>query len=244
LFLPLLKWFITRFLLTNPKRLKRYGSWAMVTGATDGIGRAFAHELAKHGLNLILISRNPLKLASVSDDFRQEFPQIKIKIIPFDFSSEGGYGAIEEGIKGVEVGILINNVGITYPRAMFFHEVDQLTWIKILRVNLEATTWVTRSLIGPMLHRRRRAIVNISSGAAVVVPSHPLYAIYAATKALRLSTLTSLLFSFSSGQCTFQNYSTHEQQNRAELLGLKKNIWDTKFSFTRYVMSIKTEIYL
>ena len=87
LFLPLLKWFITRFLLTNPKRLKRYGSWAMVTGATDGIGLAFAHELAKHGLNLILVSRNPLKLASVSDDFRQEFPQIKIKIIPFDFSS-------------------------------------------------------------------------------------------------------------------------------------------------------------
>ncbi|KAF8051882.1 hypothetical protein N665_1657s0002 [Sinapis alba] len=97
--------------------------------------------------------------------------------------SEGEYGAIEEGIKGVEVGILINNVGITYPRAMFFHEVDQLTWTKILRVNLEATTWVTRSLIRPMLHRRRGAIVNISSGAAVVVPSHPLYAIYAATKA-------------------------------------------------------------
>lgn len=84
---PLLKWFITRFLLTDPRRLKSYGSWAMVTGATDGIGRAFAHELAKHGLNLILVSRNPSKLASVSDDFRQEFPQIKIKIIPFDFSS-------------------------------------------------------------------------------------------------------------------------------------------------------------
>uniref|UniRef100_A0A1J3EFG0 Very-long-chain 3-oxoacyl-CoA reductase-like protein n=1 Tax=Noccaea caerulescens TaxID=107243 RepID=A0A1J3EFG0_NOCCA len=183
LFFPLLKWFITRFLLTNPKRLKRYGSWAMVTGATDGIGRAFAHELAKHGLNLILVSRNPSKLASVSDDFRQEFPHIKIKIIPFDFSVERGYAAIEEGIKGVEVGILINNVGITYPRAMFFHEVDQLTLTKIIRVNLEATTWVTRSLIGPMLHRRRGAIVNISSGAAVIVPSHPLYAVYGATKA-------------------------------------------------------------
>lgn len=84
---PLLKWFITRFLLTDPGRVKRYGSWALVTGATDGIGRALAHELAKHGLNLILVSRNPSKLASVSDDFRQEFPQIKIKIIPFDFSS-------------------------------------------------------------------------------------------------------------------------------------------------------------
>ncbi|CAN6840883.1 unnamed protein product [Brassica oleracea] len=179
LFFPLLKWFITRFLLTNPKRLKRYGSWAMVTGATDRIGRAFAHELAKHGLNLILVSRNPSKLASVSDDFRQEFPQIKIKIIPFD-CSEGGYGAIEEGIKGVEVGILINNVGITYPRAMFFHEVDQL---KSLGLILKPPLGSQRSLIGPVLHRRRGAIVNISSGAAVVVPSHPLYAIYAATKA-------------------------------------------------------------
>lgn len=87
LFIPLLKWFITRFLLTNPKRLKRYGSWAMVTGATEGIGRAFAYELAKHGLNLILVSRNLSKLEYVSDDFQQEFPHIKIKIIPFDFSS-------------------------------------------------------------------------------------------------------------------------------------------------------------
>jgi len=87
LFIPLLKWFTTRFLLTNPKRLKRYGSWAMVTGATEGIGRAFAHELAKHGFNLILVSRNLSKLESVSDDFQQEFPHIKIKIIPFDFSS-------------------------------------------------------------------------------------------------------------------------------------------------------------
>ncbi|KAF2532984.1 hypothetical protein F2Q70_00030695 [Brassica cretica] len=93
---------------------------------------------------------------------------------------EGGYGAIEEGIKGVEVGILINNVGITYPRAMFFHEVDQL---KSLGLILKPPLGSQRSLIGPVLHRRRGAIVNISSGAAVVVPSHPLYAIYAATKA-------------------------------------------------------------
>ncbi|XP_010478014.1 PREDICTED: very-long-chain 3-oxoacyl-CoA reductase-like protein At1g24470 [Camelina sativa] len=183
LFFPLLKWFITRFLLTNPKRLKSYGSWALVTGATEGIGRAFAHELAKHGLNLILVSRNLSKLEALSNDFGQEFPHIKIKIIPFDFSSGGGYNVIEEGIKGVEVGILINNVGITYPRAMFFHETDQLTWTKILKVNLEATTWLTRSLIRPMLQRRRGAIVSISSGAAVVVPSYPLCAIYAATKA-------------------------------------------------------------
>ncbi|XP_010543930.1 PREDICTED: very-long-chain 3-oxoacyl-CoA reductase-like protein At1g24470 [Tarenaya hassleriana] len=181
----LFDWVFTRFVL-HPKPLKSYGSWALVTGATAGIGRAFAHELAKHGLNLILVSRNPTKLESVAQQFHQEFPNTKIKIIPFDFSSEEEpstrYKAIEEAIKGVDVGILINNVGITYPKAMFFHEVEEETWKEIIRVNVEGTTWVTRHVIGGMLQRRRGAIVNISSGAGVVVSSHPLYAIYAATK--------------------------------------------------------------
>lgn len=83
----------------------------MVTGATDGIGRAFAHELAKHGLNLILVSRNPSKLASVSDDFRQEFPHIKIKIIPFDFSAGN---TSDFWSNAVITSLLVNPVEIVY----------------------------------------------------------------------------------------------------------------------------------
>nr|KYP67592.1 Inactive hydroxysteroid dehydrogenase-like protein 1 [Cajanus cajan] len=94
-----------------------------------------------------------------------------------------GLRRVEEACEGLEVGVVINNVGMTYPRAMWFHEVEEKVWRKIVRVNMEGTTSVTKVVLKGMLERRRGAIVNIGSAAAVVVPSHPLFTIYAATKA-------------------------------------------------------------
>ncbi|EEF47580.1 steroid dehydrogenase, putative [Ricinus communis] len=182
----LLNW-VYKTVLRQPKNLKEnYGSWALITGATDGIGKAFAFQLAKQGLNLILVSRNLNKLKTVSSEIQEEFPSTKIKIMNLDFSSEDSSGlvhVIEEAIKGVDVGVLINNVGITYPQARFFDEVDESTWMSVVKVNVKGTTRVTEAVLSGMIERRRGAIVNIGSGASIVVPSHPLYTIYAATKA-------------------------------------------------------------
>ncbi|WRX15194.1 Short-chain dehydrogenase/reductase SDR - like 10 [Theobroma cacao] len=182
--ISLLKWVFDTIFRAS-KNLNKYGSWALVTGATDGIGKAFARQLAQQGLNLILVSRNSNKLKTVSNEIRAELPHIKIRDVAHDFSSDvtTGVKLIEEAIKEVEVGVLINNVGVTYPGAMFFDEVDEKVWMEVVRVNLEATTWVTRAVLPGMLNRKRGAIVNIGSGASIVVPSHPLYTIYAATKA-------------------------------------------------------------
>ncbi|OMO81515.1 Short-chain dehydrogenase/reductase SDR [Corchorus olitorius] len=183
--ISLLKWVFATF-FRAPKNLKKYGSWALITGATDGIGKAFARQLARQGLNLILVSRNSDKLETVSSEIQAEVPNIKINIVAHDFSTDDaskGVELIEEAINEAEVGVLINNVGVTYPRAMFFDEVDEKVWMEIVKVNLEGTTWVTRAVLPGMLRRKRGAIVNIGSGASVVVPSHPLYTIYAATKA-------------------------------------------------------------
>ncbi|KAJ9176264.1 hypothetical protein P3X46_011599 [Hevea brasiliensis] len=183
--LSFLNWVYATF-LRPPKNLReKYGSWALITGATDGIGKAFAYQLAQKGLNLILVSRNPSELKNVSNEIQVESPDSKIKTVVFDFSREmqSGIQLIEEAIKGVDVGVLINNVGITYPQARFFHEVDEQVWMDIVRVNLEGTSRVTKAVLPRMLGRKRGAIVNIGSGAAIVVPSHPLFTIYAATKA-------------------------------------------------------------
>ncbi|KAL5552705.1 hypothetical protein UlMin_040106 [Ulmus minor] len=181
----LLKWVLFTFLIGRPKKLKSYGSWAMVTGATDGIGKAFAFKLANQGLNLVLVSRNSNKLRSVSKEIQLDYPNTRIKTVVFDFSGDisAGVEAIEEAIKGLEVGVLINNVGLTYPSARYFHEVDEKVWMNIVKVNVEGTTRVTRAVLPGMLSRKRGAIVNIGSGAAIVVPSHPLFTMYAATKA-------------------------------------------------------------
>ncbi|KAH7856533.1 hypothetical protein Vadar_002552 [Vaccinium darrowii] len=120
--ISLLKWlFIT--LLRPPKNLKKYGSWALITGSTDGIGKAFAFQLAQNGLNLILVSRNPQKLKSVSREIQAKYPYTKVKVVVLDFSGDdvtAGVGAVEEVVRGLDVGVLVNNVGVSYPGARFF----------------------------------------------------------------------------------------------------------------------------
>lgn len=102
-----------------------------------------------------------------------------------DFSKDASscVRSIEEAIQGLDIGVSINNVGITYPDACFFHEVEERVWREIVRVNVEGTASVTRVVVPGMVQRRRGAVVSIGSGATTVVPSHPLFAIYAATKA-------------------------------------------------------------
>ena len=68
------------------KKLAGEGSWALVTGCTDGIGRAYAEQLAQRGFNLILVSRTQRKLEQMEEELRRRFTKIEIRIIPFDFS--------------------------------------------------------------------------------------------------------------------------------------------------------------
>lgn len=132
--------FIT-FLRTPKNLIQSYGSWALITGSTDGIGKAFAFQLANKGLNLILVARNLNKLQQVSNEIQAQNPNTKIKIVVVDFSSDvtKGIQEMKREIEGLDIGVLINNVGVTYPGAMFFHEVDENIWKNIVKVNLKGT---------------------------------------------------------------------------------------------------------
>ncbi|VFQ58575.1 unnamed protein product [Cuscuta campestris] len=180
----LLRWVHVNF-LRPAKNLKKYGSWALVTAPTDGIGKAFAFQLARKGLNLVLVGRNPEKLKDVSDSIVSKHGQIQIKTVVVDFAADldGGVGRIREAVEGLDVGVLINNVGVSYPYARFFHEVDDKLLADLIKVNVEGTTKVTQAVLPGMLQRKKGAIVNIGSGAAIIIPSDPLYSVYAATKA-------------------------------------------------------------
>ncbi|OIV98456.1 hypothetical protein TanjilG_16783 [Lupinus angustifolius] len=179
-----LKWVYVNFLRPS-KNLMKYGSWALITGPTDGIGKGFAFELARKGLNLVLVGRSPEKLKLVSDSIAAEFGKIKVVTVVVDFSGDldSGMEKIREAIEGIDVGVLVNNVGVSYPYARFFHEVDDEILRNLIKVNIEGTTKVTQLVLNGMLKRKKGAIVNIGSGAAIVIPSDPLYAVYAASKA-------------------------------------------------------------
>ncbi|XP_047949839.1 very-long-chain 3-oxoacyl-CoA reductase 1-like [Salvia hispanica] len=179
-----LNWAYVNF-LRPAKNLKKYGSWALITGPTDGIGKSFAFQLARKGLNLVLVGRNPSKLEEVAGAIKSKFGAIQIKTVVVDFSGEldDGVSRIKAAIEGLDVGLLINNVGVSYPYARFFHEVDEKLLNDLIKVNVVGTTKVTQAVLPGMVERKKGAIVNIGSGAAIVIPSDPLYSVYAATKA-------------------------------------------------------------
>ncbi|CAG9784715.1 unnamed protein product [Diatraea saccharalis] len=160
---------------------KKFGPWAAVTGSTDGIGKHYALELARRGFNVVLISRNPDKLRATAEEIGK-LHSVKTKIIVADFS--GGsqiYSHIEEELKDIPLGVLVNNVGLNYDYPMPVCEVsDTKTW-EIINVNVGAVTAMSRLVLPGMVARGRGALVNVSSGSEL--QPLPLMTIYAATKA-------------------------------------------------------------
>ncbi|KAG6678524.1 hypothetical protein I3842_14G084800 [Carya illinoinensis] len=112
--------------------------------------------------------------------------KVDVKGIVIDlakFSGEKISNMVEDGIKGLDVGILINNAGMGSPYPMFLHEVESEVLESLVRVNMDAATWVTRAVLPGMLQKKKGAIVNIGSGSSMAVPAFPLGTIYASTKA-------------------------------------------------------------
>ncbi|XXG88960.1 hypothetical protein AAC387_Pa12g1084 [Persea americana] len=179
------RWVWATFLRPS-KNLKEYGSWALVTGSTDGIGKALAFELASKGLHLILVGRNSTKLKATANEIHGRYGSgVQVRSVVIDFSSDSLEvigKRVEEGIEGLDVGILINNVGMSNPWPRFFHEADCMV-DEIIKVNVEGTSRVTKAVLPGMLMKKKGAIVNIGSGSAEILQSFPLCSVYAATKA-------------------------------------------------------------
>ena len=183
-FARLLGW-LWRHFLRPAKTLSRYGSWALITGCTDGIGKAYAFLLAKHRINLILVGRSKEKLDTLVSEIKERSGDVKVKTVVLDLTHpdlETGLSTIKQLVSELDVGILINSAGLSYPYARFFHEVDEELTKNLLRMNVEAIVRMVQIVLPGMIERKRGAIINIGSGASSILPSEPLYALYAATK--------------------------------------------------------------
>ncbi|KAL6652501.1 hypothetical protein ACP70R_011426 [Stipagrostis hirtigluma subsp. patula] len=179
-------WLYAAFLRPARPLRRRYGSWAVVTGATDGIGRALAIHLAAADLGLVLVGRSADKLAAASADVRARHPGTQVRTFVLDFAADDMASRVRElgeFVRGLDVGVLVNNAGQCYPYARYFHEVDEALTRNLIRLNVEAVTRVTHAVLPGMVERGQGAVVNIGSAAASMLPSDPLYAVYAATKA-------------------------------------------------------------
>jgi 17beta-estradiol 17-dehydrogenase / very-long-chain 3-oxoacyl-CoA reductase len=104
---------VWRHFLRCEKDLRSFGDWAVITGCTDGIGRAVASEIAKQGVNLILVGRNPKKLAEVADEVAHS-TVTKTVVVDFSGTDEERYKVVEEAMQGLDIGILIVRLLIVF----------------------------------------------------------------------------------------------------------------------------------
>ena len=167
--------------------------WAVITGATDGIGLAFARALAKKKYNLLLISRSLRKLEDTFDLLRFIDLDIKIEFVVADFRDRNIYSKIDDYFKNIEIDenirVLINNVGICYPseRPEYFHLIEDLDNFidDIINVNIISHTRMISIILKKMLVNKNGIIINMSSVSAI--SSVPFLAIYSASKVLNTS---------------------------------------------------------
>ncbi|XP_052898813.1 inactive hydroxysteroid dehydrogenase-like protein 1 [Anopheles moucheti] len=172
-------------LVFRQKLPQRYGKWAVITGASDGIGKGYAHYLARKGMSIVLVARNEAKLAKVAAEIKSKHG-VEIKIVVADFSKGLEiYPLLQTALTPLDIGILVNNVGVTHGPPMYVDEVSQQMLWDLINVNVAAVTLMCNILVPAMKHRQRGLIINLSSIASVN-PS-PCMATYGASKAYTTS---------------------------------------------------------
>ena len=170
------------FLRPGKNIVKTYGKWAVVTGATDGIGKAMALELAKKGCNILLISRTQSKLEDCKNELQVKNPKVSCEILAIDYSKydADAEARIVNALDGKDIGVLVNNVGISYPNTKYFHELEDENVEQLITLNVNSTTNMTRLVLPGMVTRKRGTVVSIGSAAGV--STSPLLSQYGAAK--------------------------------------------------------------
>ena len=155
------------------------GKWALVTGASAGIGIALARELASHGAKLILTARRKDRLETLAAEFIGK--GIEVRVIPADLNDPAAPQQIYDATEGagLNVDILINNAGLGQFGAFAQSETDQE--LSQVCVNCEAMVRLTRLFIPRMVERRRGWVLILASTASF--QPLPYLCTYAATKA-------------------------------------------------------------
>ena len=128
----------------------------------------------------MLVSRTLSKLEEVASDLREKY-RIETKVIAVDFSNADIYDVLRRDLCELQIGILVNNVGMTYGYPQYFHEISKETVGALINVNMLSMAVMTHIVLPRMLERNKGIIVNVGSMVGCFVM--PLLSEYSSTKA-------------------------------------------------------------
>ena len=157
------------------------GSCALITGASAGIGREFARQLAGRAGSLVLVARRVERLEELRDELTKRDPNLNIRVRAVDLSQTSEVEELCAWLQREKIAIdfLINNAGLGDRGAFATSDLQRVK--EMLAVNMMALTLLTRALLPAMIEKKRGAILNVSSSAGFL-PVGKL-AVYAASKA-------------------------------------------------------------
>lgn len=147
---------------------------ALITGASSGIGAAYARQLAEKGFDLILLARRKDRLQTLADKLQTDY-SIRCEIIPADLSNGDEINKAADYIHHVDdLDILINNAG--FATVGYFADIPLEKSLRMFHLHMTASLQLSHAALPGMLKRQRGAIINVSSmGAFMLTPGNVLY---------------------------------------------------------------------
>jgi short-subunit dehydrogenase len=152
--------------------------WALITGASSGIGYELTKCFAADHFNLVLVARNEAKLNSLAAELRANHG-VEVKVLVKDMAAAAAPGEIFAALSGVPVSVLVNSAGFGLYGPFVQGDLHEQT--EMMQVNMTALVELTHRFVQPMLARGGGRILNVASTAAFL--PGPLISIYYATKA-------------------------------------------------------------
>ena len=155
---------------------EKYGPWALIAGASEGIGAAFSEALAERGLNLILIARREKVLSELGQGLRSRYPiQVEEHIV--DLGNSSSVGDLISSLDK-EIGLLVYNAA--YSPIGYFKDVPIADLENIVSVNIQTPLFLIKTLTDAMIERKKGGIILMSSLSGI--QGSPKIATYAASK--------------------------------------------------------------
>ncbi|HJZ92725.1 MAG TPA: SDR family oxidoreductase [Gemmataceae bacterium] len=158
--------------------LDRFGPWAVVTGASSGIGEAFARRLAATGMNLVLVARREDRLRKLADELQRQHA-VAVRVVGADLSRADFLPAIERATADLQVGLLVNNAGVATPGQFLDNDLD--AELSLLHVNTRAPLILAHHFGRSMRRLGRGGMIFVAS--TLAFSAVPGWSNYAASKA-------------------------------------------------------------